>query len=494
MCGRGRFAILAACEVDEYAQQRPRARRRPKSSDQKSESDDPQLPDSTSGTTDIASKFKVTQNLSPGMEMPVIYKSGDGEDSKFFVENMVWGIIPTYLTNPSANDHYRMFNKRIESLERSEIAPYFKTVLQSKRCVVIMDGFYEWKVIAGKKHPHYVSLGENETMKMAGIYEESNIFDPKIYATRLAKSFSIITGDPCAKFSAMHNRMPLLLTDEQVLQWLDCPSDQVFTLLNELKKNCVDPSLAMNKTINFYPVTPKVTTASYQEEDCCVYKSIGQTLSNFFKTPYSPPTKAHSSSSSARSVGEVDTVSEAPTELEEERCASFEAEFGAAESKEDQHSTASHGNAVKKESNQDNSIKVEATLKTELGKRPATETESSSLPAHSPVKKRSLFTQLDAEGTTDSGQEFDLTNTGADASSAINLTMSPGASHAKVAPSAATASNNASNNNKTPKAASISSKNTTAQAKPKPSTVAKKTQASPGMKPITSFFARSPNK
>ena len=487
MCGRGRFAILAAYEVDDYAQQRPRARRTPKSSDQNSKGDDP-----VSATTDFTAKFKITQNLSPGMEIPVIYKSGDDTDSKFVVENMVWGIIPTYLTNPSANDHYRMFNKRIESLERSEIAPYFKTVLQTKRCVVIMDGFYEWKVIAGKKHPHYVSLGEGETMKMAGIYEESNIFDPKIYATRLAKSFSIITGDPCAKFSALHNRMPLLLTDEQALQWLECPSDQVFSLLNELKKNCIDPSLTMNKTINFYPVTPKVTTASYQEEDCCVYKSIGQTLSNFFKTPYSPPVKAHSSSSSAKSVGEADYVSEAPTELDEVRCASIGADFGAAESKEDQPTFAVNGSAATKESKDDKGIKEEASLKTELGKRPTSETVSSSLSAPSPVKKRSLFTQLDAEGTTDSGQEFDITHAGADASSAINLTMSPGAPPTKLAHSAASASN--ASTNKTQKAASSGGKNTTAQAKPKPSAAAKKTQASPGMKPITSFFARSPNK
>eukprot|EP01032_Pedospumella_encystans_P026718 gene26718-30193_t len=454
MCGRGRFAILAAYEVDEYAQQRPRARRTPKSSDQNSKGDDPQLADPDSATTDIASKFKTTQNLSPGMEMPVIYKSGDGADSKFVVENMVWGIIPTYLTNPSANDHYRMFNKRIESLERSEIAPYFKTVLQTKRCVVIMDGFYEWKVIAGKKHPHYVSLGENETMKMAGIYEESNIFDPKIYATRQAKSFSIITGDPCAKFSALHNRMPLLLTDEQALQWLECPGDQVFSLLNELKKNCVDPALAMNKTINFYPVTPKVTTASYQEEEIVV-----------------PPAKAHSSTSSAKSVGEADNVSEAPTELDEERCASIEADFGAAESKEDQSTFAFNGSAATKESKQDTDINTEASFKTELGKRPASETGSSSLTALSPVKKRSLFTQLDAEGSTDSGQEFYITHTGADASSAINLTMSPGAPPTKLAHSAVSVSN--ANNNKTQKAASSGGKNATAQAKPKPSAAAR---------------------
>lgn len=212
----------------------------------------------------------------------MLFKVEDEYGSQFRVEPMVWGIIPTYLDPPSANDHYRMFNKRIESLERGEIAPYFKTVLQTKRCVAIFDGFYEWKIIAGKKHPHYVSLSSGEPMKMAGIYEDSRIFDPKTYSVRPARTFSIITGEPCARFT-LHNRQPVFLTDDQVRRWLDCPADEVFTLLSEIGKNHTNPELPFNRTIQFHPVTPKVTNAWYQEPDCSVFKSIGAQLTSFFK-------------------------------------------------------------------------------------------------------------------------------------------------------------------------------------------------------------------
>lgn len=281
MCGRGRFAILAAYEVDQYARGCSNERlgcriQQHDSSDDKGGVCDP-LDDSNEI---LADKYKLVENLSPGMECSVICKI----DSKFTVETMIWGIIPTYLNSPSANDHYRMFNKRIESLEASEIYPYFKTVLQTKRCVVVLDGFYEWKEVAGKKHPYYVSLTSSKPMKMAGIYEDSIIFDPLICGLRPAKTFSIITGEPCIKFSTMHNRQPILLTDEQVTQWLDCPGEDIFKLINELKVSHLNASLPMNRAIHFYPVSPKVTNPRYQESDCTQQKSIGVQLTSFFKS------------------------------------------------------------------------------------------------------------------------------------------------------------------------------------------------------------------
>jgi putative SOS response-associated peptidase YedK len=299
MCGRGRFAVLAACLLNEYAQPCRRRQRGPPTEQGANSTTDLQREDSSElndiaakaaveGESEHASKsedlpYPVIENISPAFEVPVLFKVHDESESRWCVEPMIWGIIPTYLNPPSANDHYRMFNKRIESLERGEIAPYFKTVLQTKRCVAIFDGFYEWKTIAGKKHPYYVSLGSAEPMKMAGIYEDSQVFDPKTYSLRSARTFSIITGEPCAKFT-LHNRQPVFLTDEQVTRWLDCPPEEVFSLLSEIGKNYLDPSLPFNRTIQFHPVTPNVTNARYQEPDCSVYKSIGTQLTSFFKS------------------------------------------------------------------------------------------------------------------------------------------------------------------------------------------------------------------
>lgn len=304
MCGRGRFAVLAACLLSGYAKPCSRRKRKRNGGDGDSVKKEPVSEDTVDAQGQAPVKeeeekeaedtliYPVIENLSPAMECPVLFKVQDEDgESRYVVQSMVWGIIPTYLNPPAANDHYRMFNKRIESLQKGEIAPYFKTVLQTKRCVAIFDGFYEWKTVAGKKHPYYVSLGDSQPMKMAGIYEDSNIFDPKTYSVRPARTFSIITGDPCPRFT-LHTRQPVFLTDEQVTRWLDCPAEDVFTLLTEIGKNCSDPTLSFNQTIQFHPVTPKVTNAWYQESDCSTFKSIGTQLTSFFKTAAGSPFKA----------------------------------------------------------------------------------------------------------------------------------------------------------------------------------------------------------
>jgi putative SOS response-associated peptidase YedK len=61
------------------------------------------------------------------------------------------------------------FNARSESVTEK---PIFSRLLQRQRCVVLLDGFYEWKADAGgKKQPYYVSFGEGNVMRMAGLYD-----------------------------------------------------------------------------------------------------------------------------------------------------------------------------------------------------------------------------------------------------------------------------------------------------------------------------------
>jgi putative SOS response-associated peptidase YedK len=372
MCGRGRFALLAenalACYVD------PR----------KASSDTTTDTEIQAGVERDNKYFSPVENLSPGMECPVLFrKKCDGiknesnvdatTDGEYVlaVENMVWGIIPTYLTAATPNDHYRMFNKRLDSLEPSSIAQYFRTVLHSKRCVVIFDGFYEWKLVAGKKQPYYIHLGGDKPMKMAGIYEESTVFDPIKGCPRQVKTFSIITHEACAKFSSIHDRQPVFLTDEQVLEWLegrlhpgpgsdargshtrpeeyqfdvvtvapglesscssrtiddnrsslstpapsaskDCSGSGVifakaaessassqsgvFQVLQQLKNNHKSSVISSNKSIQFHPVSLKVTNARYQERDCTAPVSIGTQLTAFFRPKQDKETEKKENSS-----------------------------------------------------------------------------------------------------------------------------------------------------------------------------------------------------
>lgn len=83
---------------------------------------------------------------------------------------------PVPLSCPSIYFHVQIiaapclqFNARSETVTEK---PIFSRLLPQQRCVVILDGFYEWKADAGgKKQPYYVSFGEGEVMRMAGLYD-----------------------------------------------------------------------------------------------------------------------------------------------------------------------------------------------------------------------------------------------------------------------------------------------------------------------------------
>lgn len=85
---------------------------------------------------------------------------------------MVWGLIPKYFKPEESCNHDRLFNKQIESFDQK--IQYFYQLLSTKRCALVFVGFYEWKVIAGKKQPYYIHLSD-KPMQMAGIYEDSQI-------------------------------------------------------------------------------------------------------------------------------------------------------------------------------------------------------------------------------------------------------------------------------------------------------------------------------
>lgn len=269
MCGRARLAALAVDAVNRYCLANP-----------------------TQAVKQQADPVNETiENLSPGSECPVLHCV----DGKLICTMMIWGLIPTYLHNVGSSDHYRMFNKRIESLLPA--APYFKSLVEHKRCAVIFDGFYEWKLIAGKKHPYYTYL-KGEPMCMPGIFEESTLYDNETKLPKHVKTFSIITSEPCEKFSEIHNRQPVFLTEKEMHQWLD-PNLDVPRMLQSLQRHPQQSDFPPNSMIEFYPVTTRMTNPRYQEKDCSLPTTLGQPLTSFFHKQSKSIAKEQQSSSSS---------------------------------------------------------------------------------------------------------------------------------------------------------------------------------------------------
>jgi putative SOS response-associated peptidase YedK len=124
---------------------------------------------------------------------------------------MRWGLIPSWAKDPSIGN--RMINARAETVAEKTS---FKRALQKRRCLILADGFYEWKKDGKKKTPMYIALKSRQPFAFAGLWEMWK--DPSGDAVR---SCTIITTTPNSLMESIHNRMPVILTREAESNWLD---------------------------------------------------------------------------------------------------------------------------------------------------------------------------------------------------------------------------------------------------------------------------------
>ncbi|MDR3586888.1 MAG: SOS response-associated peptidase [Desulfosporosinus sp.] len=93
--------------------------------------------------------LKPNYNVTPSQDVPVI----KGNQLAMFR----WGLIPFWAKAPSIGN--KMINARVETVDEK---PSFKHTLQRKRCLIVADGFYEWKKEGTTKHPYRITLRSKE--------------------------------------------------------------------------------------------------------------------------------------------------------------------------------------------------------------------------------------------------------------------------------------------------------------------------------------------
>jgi putative SOS response-associated peptidase YedK len=141
-------------------------------------------------------------------------------DGRNRAEFMRWGLIPFW-----AKDHkigYRMINAVGETVATKSA---FRAAFKKRRCLVLADGFYEWKKVAGGKVPMYITSRSMEPFAMAGLWE--NWRDP---SGEMVHSCTIITTTPNSLIEPIHNRMPVILSRAAEATWLDLAVDDAGAL------------------------------------------------------------------------------------------------------------------------------------------------------------------------------------------------------------------------------------------------------------------------
>ncbi|WP_143961674.1 SOS response-associated peptidase [Litoribacter populi] len=185
---------------------------------------------------EMPGEFNPRYNVAPTQLMPVITSDSPQGFSHFY-----WGITPEFSKNKPVSQKF--INARGETI--SEKAS-FKSAFQKRRCIIPADGFYEWKQLGKKSKSPYRFVLENEKpFAFAGIWEEYENEEGENKHT-----FLIITTEANNMVSDIHDRMPVILTQESEKIWLNPNTD------SEQLKNCLlpfDQALMIS-----YPVSPMV--------------------------------------------------------------------------------------------------------------------------------------------------------------------------------------------------------------------------------------------
>jgi len=151
--------------------------------------------------------FEPRYNIAPSQEQWTIALDGDGTPAARLRR---WGLVPSWAKDKSIG--HRMINARAESLADK---PSFRDALESRRCLVLTDGYYEWTVRNKVKVPMYFHLAGNRAFAMAGLWERWEGGDLPL------ETCTIITTAAGARTSEYHDRMPAVLTLQGAESWLD---------------------------------------------------------------------------------------------------------------------------------------------------------------------------------------------------------------------------------------------------------------------------------
>jgi len=191
-------------------------------------------------------KFAPRFNIAPSQPVLAI-----PNDDKFRADFFVWGLIPMWAKDPSIGS--RLINARGETLAEK---PSFRGGYKYKRCLIVADGFYEWKAFGEKKSksPYFIHMKDRKPFAMAGLWDTWEGPDGSSI-----KTCTIITTQPNELMQLIHDRMPVILHPRDYAKWLN-PAPQTPENLQPLIKpfpaddmSAYPVSTLVNKTTNDKP-------------------------------------------------------------------------------------------------------------------------------------------------------------------------------------------------------------------------------------------------
>lgn len=206
-----------------------------------------------------AGNFKPSYNIAPSQYSPIAININD----KRIIKNMTWGLIPSWSKNKIVGQ--KMINARSETILDK---PSFQGLMKSNRCIVIADGYFEWNSQNGIGQPYYIFHPEKKILPMAGLWTtwQSSKFN-------IIESYTIITTKPQKPIAHIHNRMPVIIENKMINEWINCEVNSLNSTLDLLKP--------YSSKLSFYPVSKYMNSPKNNSRECIRSIEDSMTLNLF---------------------------------------------------------------------------------------------------------------------------------------------------------------------------------------------------------------------
>jgi putative SOS response-associated peptidase YedK len=121
-----------------------------------------------------------------------------------------WGLLPFWAKDAGIGN--RMINARAETLAEK---PAYRNAFRKRRCVILANGFYEWKALPGGKAPHWIAPRDGQPIAFAGLWARWEKGETPL------ETCTIVTTSANRGLREIHERMPVIIPPEALRAWVD---------------------------------------------------------------------------------------------------------------------------------------------------------------------------------------------------------------------------------------------------------------------------------
>ncbi len=158
-------------------------------------------------------------NIAPSQVVPVVRQA-----EARTLSMLRWGLVPSWAKDSAIGNS--LTNARAETVASK---PSFRAAFRRRRCLIVADGFYEWQRIEKHKQPYFIHRRDDRPFAMAGLWESWE------RGEGVLESCTIVTTEAKELMRPIHDRMPVILGEDDYAMWLDVNQEGGDALLGLLK-------------------------------------------------------------------------------------------------------------------------------------------------------------------------------------------------------------------------------------------------------------------